>query len=291
MTLLFTPSFIEDLQSADDARLIKRVLSHCSDGSGNFLPERNDHRYEGIENAWIRYVSMSKAAYRIIYIRRGADVYLYRVGPHSVEDNLAPLRSFSGIPLSALQVAERPKGELGQQGDLVKTSDVIMLSTLVRSMIHVPHKEIVLVSPYYSAAVLDPKAPFGRFLDRAVEENTIVHFITKGTDSTDLDFFAGLEKRGVFVYFHPRLHAKMYLFDVNTDQLNVYTRDVQATAIIGSANLTDMGLALAGDGGGNEELCYRLPPQQFSEARDHAAWLINQSADFVRFRARTRKQK
>lgn len=301
MTVYFTPQFLDDLKSSDDARFIRRALAHACDSDGGFVQGQDDHRYDGVADGWIRYVTRGKTAYRLIYIRRDADVYLYRVGPHSVEDNLSPPRSLEGVPLAG-GITERTTGfsagsaagilidVKAAQGDLVKTSQPLMLSRLVHSMVHVKHREIIIVSPYYTAQMLNSKAPFGRFLDRAVEENTAISLITRSSDSIDLEFFASLEARGICVFFHPKLHAKMYLFDVITENLNSYTRDVKATAVIGSANLTDMGLALAGEGKGNEELCYRLPVEQFEEAKTHAYWLMRQSADFLKFKRQSMRK-
>lgn len=292
MPIFFTPSFLKDIRTSQDSRFVRRVLEHVCNDAGDFEEGRNDHRYDGIENAWIRYVSEGKTAFRLIYIRDGDSIYFYRAGVHSVEDNLVKPKALEGIELGLPPIRAVPPMPLHAAGNgllefgkLVKTSQKVMLSRLMSSMLHVQHNEIILISPYYSEAVLGRRAAFGSFLDRAIEENTAVALITREPPIEQLDFFQALEERGILVYFHPTLHAKLYLFEIDEANTGPYLKEIKKTAILGSANLTDMGLALDGKGG-NEELCYSLPHQQFGEAKEHAYWLINQSTDFVTFRQR-----
>lgn len=88
MALFLYRQFLVDLRTEGDAKFARRVLSKVLDSQGHFPSDSEDHRYEGIVDAWIRYVSMGGAAIRVVYIRKGQDVFLYRAGPHSVEDNL-----------------------------------------------------------------------------------------------------------------------------------------------------------------------------------------------------------
>ncbi|MCA3034211.1 MAG: hypothetical protein ING33_03230 [Rhodocyclaceae bacterium] len=292
MPIFLTPTLLEDLKTSQDARFIKRVLDHLCDENGDFPAGRDDHRYDGIPDAWIRYVSAGRTAFRMIYVREGPNVYIYRAGVHSVEDRLPPPAALSGIEIAspaAIQAALAPASQgsppIVVQGHLVKTSQRVMLSRLISSMLHVPHHEILLVSPYYSEVTLSRHSPLGRFLDKAIEENTLISLVTREPGLSEMEFFQSLEERGIVVYFHPKLHAKLYVFDIDEANCNQYHRDVKKTAVLGSANLTEMGLALSGKGG-NEELCYQLPSTQFREAQEHAYWLITQSTDFVTYRHR-----
>src|SRR5687768_10185319 len=95
MKLFIAPQLLEDLRSADDPRFVRRVLTQILDEAGEFRKGQNDHRYHGIENAWIRYVSRGKTQYRLIYILNGDSVYLYRAGLHSIEENLAAPRDLA----------------------------------------------------------------------------------------------------------------------------------------------------------------------------------------------------
>src|SRR3954449_2651005 len=95
MICSFLPSFIADLQAESDANFARRVFLKLFEGDGSFRPDINDHRYHGIEGAWIRYVSQGRSAFRVIYIKKGDEIFLYRAGQHSVEDNLAPPHDLS----------------------------------------------------------------------------------------------------------------------------------------------------------------------------------------------------
>src|SRR4051812_43593318 len=89
MPLHITRDFLNDLREAEDARFVRQVLNHTIAPDGTFRPDKDDHRYEGIEDAWIRYVSRGRTAYRVIFIRKGTSVFLYRAGLHSIEEKVA----------------------------------------------------------------------------------------------------------------------------------------------------------------------------------------------------------
>ena len=95
MALFFCLEFIEDLKNIQDPKFARRTLRKLIDNRGNFRADGDDHRYHGIEGAWIRYVSMGGPGYRAIYIRRKSDIYLYRAGAHSIEDRLKPPGEFA----------------------------------------------------------------------------------------------------------------------------------------------------------------------------------------------------
>lgn len=296
MNLYLTPQFLQDLRDAEDAKFLRRVLDQIIDKSNSFKRDQNDHRYHGIEDAWIRYISGGRTAYRLIYIQRNDDVFLYRAGAHSIEDRLSAPRSLDGLPVRDVMSIERnstltggAQGGAQISGDLLKTSQPMMLSKVILGLTFVGHREIFLVSPYLSQGLLDRQAPFGRFLDKAIEERAAIVLITKPSEKFDWMFYEALESRGIMVHFHAKLHTKLFVFDIDETTLSAYNRDVTRTAILGSANLTDMGFSLGGEGG-NEELCYRLPSAQFYEAREHAYWLMNQSVDFVTYRNRATRR-
>jgi len=282
MRLLLTPQFLNDLREAADHRFVSRVIAQVIDAAGQFRRDKDDHRYHGIEDAWIRYVTKS---YRLIYIRRDDRVYLYRTGPHSIEDNLPPPSNLqAAVPIEELPIAvSRYNQAAVDVGELLKTSQATKLSKVVQALQFVGHREVYLVSPFVSPRVLDRYAPFGRFLDRAIEESAAVVLITRCPKTPTFDFYAGLEARGIMLHFHPTLHAKLYVFEIDRATLSQFNKDMRDTAILGSANLTEMGLALQGHGG-NEELCYRLPNTMFDEAKQYAQWLMHQSTDFITYR-------
>jgi hypothetical protein len=91
--IYLTPEFISDLLTTNDKSFLQRVLKSVFDAKADFRVGDGDHRYKGIEDAWIRKVSGGSSAYRLIYIRKNNDIYLYRAGQHSIEDNLAAPKS------------------------------------------------------------------------------------------------------------------------------------------------------------------------------------------------------
>jgi hypothetical protein len=89
MPVFLLPDFIGDLQDHADANFAKRVLQKTLLRNGGFREDADDHRYTGVDDAWIRYVSRGSSAYRVLYIRSGTNIYLCRAGEHAVEDRFA----------------------------------------------------------------------------------------------------------------------------------------------------------------------------------------------------------
>jgi hypothetical protein len=152
MALYLMPSFIVDLQKHGDANFAKRVLLKVCDNDGRFQEDRKDHPYTGIENAWIRYVSEGRSAYRAIYIRKGEEIYWYRAGEHSVEDRLPGPPQLGGIALSGqdiLRFSPRAGPSVPAVGFLRNQPDYTIYRTFIGRRL-IPHKDIVLISPFLS---------------------------------------------------------------------------------------------------------------------------------------------
>jgi hypothetical protein len=284
MPVFLTPEFLLDLKESKDARFIRSVLTHTITADGDFQPDPDDHRYKGIADAWIRYVSRGTSALRVIFIRRGEDVFLYRAGPHSVEDNLsAPSNLARGLSIAPLpQAPEERHRHAGHDCCLLKTTEAQYLSKHLAAMYHVRLNQVFLVSPFIEASILASSHPFGRFLDRAVEESTEVHIITCYHDASKLQEFKSLEERGMFTYFLDRLHTKLYLFDVDVSSLNAWQRGVKTNMVLGSSNLTFSGLGLEG-ARPNEELNCRLPSDMFGEIRTYVQGLAMKADDYMKY--------
>jgi phosphatidylserine/phosphatidylglycerophosphate/cardiolipin synthase-like enzyme len=291
MRVYITPEFIEDLKGALSQSFVARVFEQLFDGSGQFLLRRNDHRYWGIEDAWIRYASQGKTGYRIIYIRRKDSVFLYRAGHHSIEDGLtAPGGLDSLIEVSSLQPEYAKQISGLDYGSLLGTTRPMYLRSILTQMMHVGHREVILISPFVTLQLLSKFHVLGRFLDKAIEEDTLVSLVTRPPDgSCQLRPFEELEERGIIVYFHRTVHAKAYLFDVDPGTLSRYNEGLTRTAVLGSANLTESGLGLEGDRGCNDELCYRLPAVKYDEVRGYVDALVLQSEDFRKFKMLMRR--
>jgi len=297
MKVFLTPKFLDDLREADDHRFVRRVLQQVNGDDGEFRKGQNDHRYHGIKNAWIRYVSRGSTQYRLIYLLFGDSVYLYRAGLHSIEDNLSAPTGFEGsievsnVVIEAQAPREKQTWDPSQfdNGEFLKTTQETMLKKVVQGLFHVGHVDIFLISPFVSEETISRRSAFGQFLDRAVEDDTNVWLVTRPPQPARLDFYRSLEERDFAVFFYKQLHSKLYLFDIKTESLNKYNKDMTTTAIVGSANLTEMGLALTSELS-NEELCYRLPLAKFGEAKQYAQWLINHSEDVVAYRQRSTRR-
>jgi hypothetical protein len=293
MATFLLSTFLSDLREIDEPHFARRVLSKVINAAGQFEADGDDHRYDEIEGGWIRYVSRGSTAYRVIYIRRGADIFLYRAGRHDVEDGLrAPsadrfatafLVTTNTFTFSA-QGHSASTGIANDLGQLLYSSTPTQLKHYIVSLGHRSHREIWLVAPFVTPAILYPTHTFGRLLFKAKEDGAAIGLITKPpSNRDDLTVFERLEAEDIVVAFVERLHAKLYLFELDDREKYRYQMAMTSSAIVGSANLTDAALGLI-DGIANEELCYRLPEAKFDEAKRYVAWLESVSKDTKAYR-------
>lgn len=295
MGLYVCDTFLADLRNHGDTGFAKRALSKILAGNGSFRRANDDHRFDGIDDAWIRVISRGNTAWRAIYIRRGDDVFLYRAGEHSVEDNLtAPASTLRFQPIHGLVSEEQTVSssqsfsvstEPARDRFLQNTRGKLLRNFLLGRRL-IPHKEIILISPFISLSAFGRTHRFGQVLDSLMEEGTEVILITRPPGSIEqLQPFIELETRGIKLSFHDRLHAKLYIFEVAAD---ASTRggmaDVTNVAMLGSANLTECGMGFGEQS--LEELCYELPLTAYEQAIEFASQVIHGSEDLRMTRAK-----
>lgn len=294
MPLYFCPEFIGDLQEHGDANFAKRVLQKVVDGT-ELRPDAKDHRYHGIQGAWIRYVSRGSSAYRVIYVRRGEDIFLYRAGEHSVEDNLASPGALSGPSVAEVSVEGLlpdtpqyivPHGPATSnvikeppRSPFLKNYSTRYLKVAMLSRRLVPHKRVTLVSPYLSIELFEMSNIFGKMLFDFIGDGAEVNLITKPPNPREMGAFERLEQRSVSLHFHETLHAKLFIFEL--DEARIRSHD-EPIAILGSANLTQSGLAFSTRA--NEELCYELRGSEIQGALEFATYLKLSAVDLQHIR-------
>jgi hypothetical protein len=276
-----TIDFMKDLRDAADPKFVRHVLNHTIADDCSLKPDKDDHRYKGIDDAWIRYVTGGKSAFRVIYLRKGADVYLYRAGPHSVEDHLTEP---DDLALSVSVTASPLTGAANAGGAplLLKTTEKRYLNQYLQSMYHLKHKSICIVAPRIEPALLDSKHHFGRFLDKAVEEGTCVAVVTAPQDKETMPLYRALEKREILVYFLDALNTKLYLFEIDTGNVVKWQQPPPCAMVVGSSDFTAAGLGMD-DQPANEELCCALPAPMLGEVKQYADGLTLRADDCIKY--------
>jgi hypothetical protein len=259
MATFLCREFVRDLIEHSDANFASRVLSKIIGAAGDFEADADDHRYRGIEDAWIRYISRQGTAYRAIFLRRGADVYWYRAGSHSIEDRLQAPQDL----VAAMAIGETPAGldalTSHRNPRYLKTSEPRLLREVVASRVLVPHRSVALVTPRLSVTLFSPVGLIGRLIDAVLEFNGTVSVITKPPAQRDLTQYRWLASRGVDLLVHERINARMLLFEVDGDRLDAEMAHVGSIGVVGSSELTEAGLGIAGADDVHEELCYEIP--------------------------------
>ena len=279
--VFLTPEFIRDLQESKHPNMAKQALSHVFDDKGDFKVDREDHQYKGMVDAWIRWVQMGGPGLRVIYIRKGDDIYLYRTVGKSDESGLSNPAQLLG----AAAVDDLPKDillALGEGADhitprLLKTTATTFLRDAIRSMYHVPHQEIYLVSPSVSQPLFRVSGELGRFLDRAIEDGTRCVLVTLPPAASEIEFYEDLARRQIEVYFIQNLRSRLFLFGVDEYRLGKGIH-FPRTAMLGSAELTYQSLDM-GEIRRHEELCYRFPETHFPAFKNYAETLVKRATD------------
>ena len=311
MPVFLLPEFILDLQTHADAHFARRVLQKTLLKNGNFREDNDDHRYHGVEGAWIRYVSRGNSAYRVIYIRSGINIYLYRAGEHAVETRLVQPKDAAidnAIPIAepefaASEATSTIKSRVASAASVpppdrfIRNNPSPDINRAIFGRRKLPHREIWLVSPFINADLLQPTARLGKLIFDQVEDGASVLLVTAPPKDQNTEWLERLEERNLGVYFYPRLHSKLYCFVL--DETRKYERGLpdanklSSLLLVGSANLTKAGLAL-GENNWNEELCYSIPEAEITYVETYVTDLITRGYDLKTaraFRARGQWQK
>ena len=269
MAVYFCREFLRDLMEHNDAHFAARVLSKVIGSGGEFEADADDHRYKGIDGAWIRYVSRQTTAYRAIFLRRGDDIYWYRAGSHSIEDRLRPPDELA----AAAAVGATPEGfdalTTHRNPRYIKSSEPRLLREVVASRVLLPHKNVALVTPRLSVNLFSPVGLIGRLIDAVIETGGTVTGITKPPAEKDLTQFRWLVSRGVELLVHSKVNARLLLFEVDEDRLDEEMTHIQSIGVVGSSELTDAGLGLAGAQDIHEELCYEIAGEDLDGSTEY----------------------
>lgn len=291
MPLFLMPNFINDLQTHADANFARRVLKKTIRTNGEFRSDPDDHRYGGIDDAWIRYVSRGHTAYRVIYLRYDEDIYLFRAGEHSIEERLVAPET--GSITTAIPVAEGGEeivetiatmpAQYGRReahppaNRFRRNAPHPQINREIFSRRNLPHSDIWFIAPFIDGNLFLPTAVFGKLLLEQVEDGASVAIITAPPKDNNIEWMEKLNEQGVGIFVYPRLHTKLYCFIF--DEKRRYEPGLQhgdhysSLILLGSANLTIPGLAVDTERY-NEELCYAVPDDGIGYVESYVAELM-----------------
>ncbi|MGV8922345.1 MAG: hypothetical protein ACOH1L_03205 [Thermomonas sp.] len=270
--------FVEDLLGNGDASFAKRILGHVfaeADGSAN---KKDDHRFQGVNNAWIRYASRGRTAFRIIYILKDGRVVFYRCGVHSVEDDVTePLLDTD--ELVELEVNEDEIENMTRPLSILSSHRPPFIYSALLGRRLIPNKAVYLVSPYIDPTILVRGSRIGQTLDSIKGDGADVIVITCADQVAQFgELHKDLAARGIELVFLPRLHSKIYLFMTDTDRPHA-TSKTPSLGIIGSSNLTAMGIPTTQDTG-NLETNYSVAPSSITELENTVVDFYYRSKDY-----------
>lgn len=144
-----------------------------------------------------------------------------------------------------------------------------------------PHRDVYLMSPYLSMDLLRPTHAFGQMLDELIEGGATVWLISKPPSISDISLFEQLSARQINVFFCQEVHAKVYAFILNRDELSPEQDASEDLIVVGSANMTWQGL----NPGGLQseriqyELSYDVPTGDWSDVERFLLHVADLSTD------------
>ncbi|WGD54164.1 hypothetical protein QA641_09860 [Bradyrhizobium sp. CB1650] len=284
MAIYFCPEFLRDLAEHGDANFAARVLSKVTGANGSFEPDADDHRYQGVDGAWIRYISRQQTAYRAIFIRRGDDIFWFRAGGHSIEERLKVPNELN----VAAQVGGAPDGldllRDHRNHRYVKSTHPRFLKEVLSSRILIPHKTVMLASPKLSTQLVSPVGLIGRLIDATVEMDGRITLVTRPPGAREHDQYLWIASR-VDLLIHEKINARLFHFEVDKSKLDRELQHVRDIAIIGSSELTEKGLSLQGSDP-DEELCYEISEDDLDGSMEFFLRLSDEAVDLQTYIAR-----
>jgi hypothetical protein len=285
MPVFICREFLHDLINGQ-GEFPKRALEKTLGTTGKFVSDTNDHRYDGIEDAWIRYITRGNTAWRAIYIKKGENIYWYRAGVHSVEDRLPAPRNLTEDVVQHTELLNIQDHSINQNSKYLQTKRPRLLTTALSERCLLPHKEITLVSPDISHDLMHPSQLLGRLIQSAFSFGGRVTLITKPAANRVDQYNIFVSSYGIDLLFHDELNAKLYMFDVDKDNLTKEQKDAQNIAIIGSADLTNKRLNLNWPHSTDEELCYEISKDDMDDAYSYVLEISSQSYNLNALKAK-----
>ncbi|QQP99555.1 hypothetical protein [Lysobacter enzymogenes] len=292
-SVLLHRQFVNDLLGNGDAHFAKKIFGHVYAEAEGIANNKDDHRYHGIDNAWIRYASRGRTAYRIIYVVRSGRLIFYRCGQHSVEDSVVDPRLESD-DLVELEVIEDEVENMTKPLSILSTNRQPYIYSALLGRRLIPNKSVYLVSPFIDPTILARGHRLGQTLDSIRGDGSEVIVITCADQVAQFgNLHKDLAARGIELVFLPKLHSKIYLFLTDTDRQHI-TAATPSLGIIGSSNLTAMGIPATPDAG-NLETNYSVASSSikdlenvviefYSRARDYRTTLVNTNNRRIRTR-------
>ena len=299
--LRLMPEFIADLQEGRDAHFARHVLRKTITVDGRFRDDPDDHRYHGVKDAWVRYVTRGHSAWRVIFLRRGDAVYLFRAGKHAVENQLSKPRESSIDGATEVASADEASAKLasGPTSSTVRVAErgLRLLRTVpyreiqqaILARRNLPHRDVCFVAPWVNPDLMWPTAPLGQLLVDQADDGASVTVITGVPPDQNIEWMTRLNECGVGVVVYPRLHSKLYAFIL--DERRRYQHGLphadalKSLVLVGSANLTHRGLGF-GSAPCNEEICYTVPEESIGDVESYVTGLMLDGYDFVEVRTR-----
>lgn len=280
---------MDDILGHGDTFFAKKMLAHIHaevEGSSN---RSNDHRYHGVDDAWIRYGSGGKTAYRIIYLLRDGRLIFYRCGNHSVEDDVREPR-LEDANLVQLEVVGDEVENMTKPLSILSSHQQPSIYSALLGRRLIPNKTVYLVSPFIDPAMLVRGSRIGQTLDSMKGDGAEVFVITCADQVSAFDLLhKDLGARGIELVFLPRLHSKIYLFITDTTRAH-RTASTPSLGIVGSSNLTARGIPTTLDAG-NLETNYTVATSSIKELENVAEEFYLSAMDYRQALVKTNNRK
>lgn len=284
MTVYLCAQFIRDLIDHGAPGFAARALAKTVGAGAAAVGDGNDHRFDGIDDAWIRYISAGVTAYRAIYIRRDGNTYWYRAGSHHVENHVAV--PSAEMLAAAMEVGAANHGlpaiEPSDGSPFLKSTEHRYLRRMIAERLLIPHKSVTIVTPRLSLDLYSSTGLIGRLIDRTSQCGGYMTVITQPPAPEERGMYRKISAN-VDLLVHEQVNARFISFDVDKDQLRAELSSTRSVCVLGSAEISERGIGRDGAEAEFEELSYEIPEVHMSGADEFVAKLLDNAITFENF--------
>jgi len=274
--------FLSDIKKNQDPKLSKKILEEIVNNLDHSSNNKNDHKYKGLEDGWIRYLSKGSNAFRLIFFKKREKIIYYRVGNHDIEKRVSFPKEFDNNIVKINKNSDNEPfnddNEMTRPNTILNNHSERAIFSSVCGRANIDHKAIYIISAYFEPSMLDRGTHMGGVFDKMAQATNDINILVRADEFKKFEnYWKQFEQRGFNLFFLKDLHSKIYLFINRNNNFNK-KNNIQNLGIIGSSNFTYPGINR--ERKGNYETNYSIDIKKIQELENEVIGLISKSDDY-----------